>query len=221
MIKFRNVNKSFGRNTVFEGHFLHRGQGQSGYHNWSQRLGKTTTLKMINRLIKPTSGDIFIGRGEHPRQGRDSAAPGHGLRNPADRPVLPHDRAGKTSEISPKLSGPTPEQTEAPGADGDGGHGPDTYLDRYPPSSPAASSSGLAWPGRFATDPEIILMDEAFSALDPITRTKLPGRVARASERPEQNHRLCHPRHGRAGGSWTGSASGQGNPQYDTLRSSC
>ena len=111
MIKFRNVNKSFGRNTVLKDISFTVDKGNLVTIIGASGCGKTTTLKMINRLIKPTSGDIFIGGGEHPRQGRDSAAPGHGLRNPADRPCSPHMTVRENIEIIPKLSRANPEQT--------------------------------------------------------------------------------------------------------------
>ena len=49
--------------------------------------GKTTTLKMINRLIQPTSGKIFIDGKDTDELRRGRAAPHHRLRHPADRPL--------------------------------------------------------------------------------------------------------------------------------------
>lgn len=62
MIKFRNVNKSFGRNTVLKDISFTVDKGNPGYHNWSQRLRKNHYFEDDQPgLIKPTSGDIFIG----------------------------------------------------------------------------------------------------------------------------------------------------------------
>ncbi len=57
--------------------------------------GKTTTMKMVNRLIEPTSGEIFIGDKNTARFQAGRAAPHARLRHPADRPVSQQDHRGQ------------------------------------------------------------------------------------------------------------------------------
>ena len=174
MIKFRNVNKSFGRNTVLKDISFTVDKGNLVTIIGASGCGKTTTLKMINRLIKPTSGDIFIG-GENIRD-KDVIQLRRGMGYVIQQTGLfSHMTVRENIEIIPKLSRANPEQTrkrtlelmEMVGMD------PDTYLDRYPPELSGGQQQRIGVARAFATDPEIILMDEPFSALDPITRTQL------------------------------------------------
>lgn len=134
MIKFRNVNKSFGRNTVLRDISFTVDKGNLVTIIGASGCGKTTTLKMINRLIKPTSGDIFIG-GENIRD-KDVIQLRRGMGYVIQQTGLfSHMTVRENIEIIPKLSRANPEQTrkrtlelmEMVGMD------PDTYLDRYPP----------------------------------------------------------------------------------------
>jgi osmoprotectant transport system ATP-binding protein len=60
MIEFSNVNKSFKNKTVLNNINLKIQKGELAVLIGPSGCGKTTTLKMINKLIKPTSGDIFV-----------------------------------------------------------------------------------------------------------------------------------------------------------------
>ena len=174
MIKFRNVNKSFGRNIVLKDISFTVDKGNLVTIIGASGCGKTTTLKMINRLTKPTSGEIFIN-GENIRD-KDVIQLRRGMGYVIQQTGLfSHMTVRENIEIIPKLSKASPEQIrkrtlelmDMVGMD------PDQYLDRYPTELSGGQQQRIGVARAFATDPEIILMDEPFSALDPITRTQL------------------------------------------------
>ncbi|MBJ7456344.1 MAG: ABC transporter ATP-binding protein [Thermoleophilia bacterium] len=136
--------------------------------------GKTTALKMINRLIEPTSGEILIdGRGV---RDRDPAA----LRREVGYVIqqvglLPHLTIGANVATVPKLLGWEKERIRARvrelleliGLD------PDEFSGRYPAQLSGGQQQRVGLARALAADPPVMLMDEPFSAVDPITRERL------------------------------------------------
>ena len=174
MIQFDHVSKTFGKNQVLSDVTFTIDQGNFVTIIGASGCGKTTTLKMINRLIKPTAGEIYIG-GENIRdkdilQLRRSM--GYVIQQTG---LFSHMTVRENIEIIPRLSKADPERTrtrtlelmDLVGMD------PDQYLDRYPTELSGGQQQRIGVARAFAMDPEIILMDEPFSALDPITRTQL------------------------------------------------
>lgn len=175
MIRFENVCKSYKntkdevvKNVSFE---IEKGKlvviiGPSG-------CGKTTCLKMINRLEKTSSGKIYIdGKANieyDPITLRRSM--GYVIQQTG---LFPHMTIRDNIEIIPKLSGldqqeiaaRTNELMKMISLD-------EEYLDRYPTQLSGGQLQRIGVARAFAMDPEIILMDEPFSALDPLTRTQL------------------------------------------------
>ena len=136
--------------------------------------GKTTTLKMINRLIKPTGGRILINGDSI--ETKDiielRRSMGYVIQQTG---LFPHMTVKENIEIIPRsekrdpkqISQKTGELMEMVGLN------PLEYLDRYPTELSGGQQQRVGVARAFATDPEIILMDEPFSALDPITRSGL------------------------------------------------
>jgi osmoprotectant transport system ATP-binding protein len=136
--------------------------------------GKTTALKMINRLIEPTSGEILIdGRGV---RDRDPAA----LRREVGYVIqqvglLPHLTIAANVATVPKLLGWDKERIrgrvrellELIGLD------PDEFSGRYPAQLSGGQQQRVGLARALAADPPVMLMDEPFSAVDPITRERL------------------------------------------------
>ena len=136
--------------------------------------GKTTTLKMINRLLEPSSGTVRF-KGEdiaalNPVQLRRRMGwvmQGDGL--------FPHFTVAENIAVTPRLAGWDAERTRARIAvllelvqlD------PSEFEDRYPAELSGGQRQRVALARALAAEPPLLLMDEPFGALDPITRDSL------------------------------------------------
>jgi osmoprotectant transport system ATP-binding protein len=135
--------------------------------------GKTTTLKMINRLIEPTGGRIEV-------LGDDiEALPVHELRRQIGYVIqqiglFPHKTIAENIATVPKLLGwdkarikaRVDELTELVGLDPE-------HLPRYPTALSGGQQQRVGVARALAADPPILLMDEPYSAVDPIVRARL------------------------------------------------
>ncbi|MDU5109555.1 MAG: ABC transporter ATP-binding protein [Clostridium sp.] len=174
MIEFRNVKKSYKSNIILENFNLKIDSGDLVVLIGSSGCGKTTLLKMINRLIETTSGEILVNgkniKEEDPIKLRRSI--GYVIQQTG---LFPHMTVKENIEIIPKLMGKadgvidkkTNELLNMVGLD------PEQFSDRYPVELSGGQQQRIGVARAFAADAEIILMDEPFSALDPITRTEL------------------------------------------------
>lgn len=175
MITFDNVSKEYpdGTNAVRDLNLtIQPGEffvviGPSG-------CGKTTMLKMINRLIRLTKGTISIDNKRISDYNIDELRwnIGYVLQQIA---LFPHMTILENISIVPELKGWDKEKIrrrvdellEMVGLD------PKTYRDRKPKELSGGQQQRVGVVRALAADPDIILMDEPFSALDPISREKL------------------------------------------------
>ena len=136
--------------------------------------GKTTTMKMINRVIEPSSGRILLG-GEDvttvdPVQLRRRI--GYVIQNVG---LFPHQSVRRNVATVPRLLGWDKRRTRdrveelltLVGLD------PATYGDRYPHQLSGGQRQRAGVARALAADPSVLLMDEPFSAVDPIVRERL------------------------------------------------
>jgi osmoprotectant transport system ATP-binding protein len=136
--------------------------------------GKTTALKMINRLIEPTGGEILID-GRSVRERNPSLLRreiGYVIQQVG---LLPHLTVYANVATVPRLLGWDRERTrvrvrellELIGLD------PDEFSNRYPAQLSGGQQQRVGLARALAGDPPVMLMDEPFSAVDPITRERL------------------------------------------------
>ena len=174
MIKFENVTKTYKDKTILKNITLEIEKGKLVAFIGASGCGKTTTLKMINRLIKPSSGRIFINGEDIEKKDviKLRRNMGYVIQQTG---LLPHMTVKENIELIPrteKYDANSIIETTAKLMDMVGLN-PDEYLNRYPVELSGGQQQRVGVARAFATDPDIILMDEPFSALDPITRTGL------------------------------------------------
>lgn len=136
--------------------------------------GKTTTLKMINRLIQPTEGRIFIGGRDVTREDPDKLRQSIGYVIQSGG-LFPHWSVAKNVGAIPRVLGwdkkRIAERTEylldLVGLE------PGTFADRLPKDMSGGQQQRVGVARALAADPPVLLMDEPFGAVDPITRVRL------------------------------------------------
>ncbi|MFD1860612.1 ATP-binding cassette domain-containing protein [Aeromicrobium camelliae] len=145
--------------------------------------GKTTTMKMINRLIEPTSGRILIGDEDvtdaDPDQLRRRI--GYVIQGAG---LFPHFTVGDNIALVPRMlkwdkqrvTDRVDELLDLVGLD------PDEYRDRYPRELSGGQQQRVGVARALAADPPVLLMDEPFGAVDPITRQRLQDELLRLQE---------------------------------------
>ncbi len=174
LIEFKNITKKYRSKTVINSFSLEIEAGQLVVFIGPSGCGKTTLLKMINKLIQPTSGQIFVNGSDitemDPIELRRNI--GYVIQNTG---LFPHMTIKENLELIPKLKGEDPrliekktnELLEMVGLD------PKEYLNRYPKELSGGQQQRVGVARAFSTNSDIILMDEPFSALDPVTRSSL------------------------------------------------
>ncbi|MGH4141171.1 ABC transporter ATP-binding protein [Clostridium sp.] len=174
MLEFKNITKVFKNQTVIKNISFTVNEGEFVVIVGQSGCGKTTTLKMINKLIAPTSGHIYV-------EGKDILKEDNiKLRRKMGYVIqqtglLPHMTVGENIGLVPRLEKWTEDKIvkrtnelfKMVGMDSE------EYEDRYPCELSGGQQQRIGVARAFATNPDIILMDEPFSALDPITRNQL------------------------------------------------
>ncbi|MFI5292734.1 MAG: betaine/proline/choline family ABC transporter ATP-binding protein [Candidatus Limnocylindrales bacterium] len=145
--------------------------------------GKTTSLKMVNRLIEPTSGRITIDGVDIAT--RDLTELRRGIGYVIQQVGLfPHQTIGDNVATVPRLLGwPNPQQqARAEELIALVGLDPAKYRDRYPAQLSGGERQRVGVARALAVDPPIMLMDEPFGAVDPIVRERLQNEFLRLQE---------------------------------------
>jgi osmoprotectant transport system ATP-binding protein len=176
MISLRGVGKSFdgGETWAIRDLTLQVEAGETVVLLGSSGCGKTTTLKLINRLVEPTEGNVLVGgddiSGRDPVElRRDIGYVFQGIG------LFPHMSVRDNVEVVPRLLGWPPadrrsrsdELLEMVGMSA-GEHG-----DRFPDELSGGQQQRVGVARALAADPAYLLMDEPFGALDAVTRDAL------------------------------------------------
>ena len=178
MIQFKNVDMAYGEHPVIHNMNLTIEEGMLVVLIGPSGCGKTTSLQLINRLLNPTSGQLFIDGVDiqtvDPVTLRRSI--GYVIQEIG---LFPHMTIEQNIEIVPKLlkwpeekrKARTLELLNLVGLD------PATYLGRYPSNLSGGQQQRIGLLRALAAQPPIVLMDEPFGALDPITRDILQDEI--------------------------------------------
>jgi osmoprotectant transport system ATP-binding protein len=145
--------------------------------------GKTTSLKMVNRLIEPTSGRITIDGVDVTSQELTALRRGIGYVI-QQVGLFPHQTIGENVATVPRLMGwPAARQRErSEELLAVVGLEPAKYRDRYPNQLSGGERQRVGVARALAADPPIMLMDEPFGAVDPIVRDRLQNEFLRLQE---------------------------------------
>lgn len=174
MIKFNNIVKKYKNKTVINKLNLEINKGELVVLIGASGCGKTTLLKMINGLMKPSSGDIIINNQNIKNLDiiKLRRKIGYVIQHIG---LFPHKTIRENIEVILKVekleSDLRLEKTKS--LLNMVGLNPEEYMDRYPTELSGGQQQRIGVARAFSTDPDIILMDEPFSALDPITRSDL------------------------------------------------
>ncbi|MBJ7288796.1 ATP-binding cassette domain-containing protein [Williamsia sp.] len=180
MIEFERVSKTYPDGTVAVDELdLTAPSGEITVLVGPSGCGKTTTMRMVNRLIDPTAGRITL-------DGTDTASIdavtlrrriGYVIQNAG---LFPHRTVVDNVAALPRLLGGGKKQTRAAAMDLLERVGLDaTFAKRYPWQLSGGQQQRVGVARALATDPPFLLMDEPFSAVDPIVRAQLQDEFLR------------------------------------------
>lgn len=183
-IEFKNIKKAYGNKVILDDFNLSVAQGEFVTVIGSSGCGKTTALKMVNGLIEPTSGDIFVD-GENIREKNMTEFRrniGYAIQGSV---LFPHMTVEQNVSYVPNLlNKKDKEKTKLAvskwmklvGLD-------DELKDRYPSELSGGQQQRVGIARALAASPNILLMDEPFGAVDEITRGQLQNELKQIHEK--------------------------------------
>lgn len=182
-IEFKNIKKVYGDKVIMEGFNLSVKKGEFVTIIGSSGCGKTTALKMVNGLIPPTSGDIFV-YGENIRNKNQTQLRrniGYSIQGSV---LFPHMTVEQNISYVPNLLNKRDKRKTKNAVSkwmGIVGLSED-LKNRYPSELSGGQQQRVGIARALAASPNILLMDEPFGAVDEITRGQLQIELKRIHE---------------------------------------
>ena len=178
MIRLEDLTKRYGATLAVDSLSLEVARGEFLVLLGSSGCGKTTTLKMINRLIEPTSGRVWIGGSDA------SVMEPHLLRRQMGYcfqaiGLFPHMTVAENIAVTPRLldweveriRARTDELLEIVELEAA------SFRERLPTELSGGQQQRVGIARALAARPDVLLMDEPFGSLDPLTRDRLQRRL--------------------------------------------
>lgn len=184
LVQFKNVNFSLSNNPIISDLNLTVQRGETLVLLGESGCGKTTTLKLVNRLLLPTSGEVAV-------EGKSTTAwdpielrrhIGYVIQEGG---LFPHFSIARNVGLVPslqswdtaKIDDRVRELLNLVGLD------PERFAERYPRELSGGQRQRVGVARALAADPPLMLLDEPFGALDPLTRASLQREFADLSRR--------------------------------------
>ena len=184
LVQFKNVNFSLSNNPIISDLNLTVQRGETLVLLGESGCGKTTTLKLVNRLLLPTSGEVVV-------EGKSTTAwdpielrrhIGYVIQEGG---LFPHFSIARNVGLVPslqswdtaKIDDRVRELLNLVGLD------PERFAERYPRELSGGQRQRVGVARALAADPPLMLLDEPFGALDPLTRASLQREFADLSRR--------------------------------------
>ena len=174
VIEFKNIKKAYGDQVIIDGLNLSIEKGEFITIIGSSGCGKTTVLKMVNGLIQPTAGDIFVD-GENIRDKNQTQLRrniGYAIQGSV---LFPHMTVEQNISYVPNLLNKR-DKAKTKAAVSKWMHIvglPEDLKQRYPSELSGGQQQRVGIARALAASPDILLMDEPFGAVDEITREQL------------------------------------------------
>ena len=180
IVEFRSVEYSIGGGKILDNVNLQIARGETLVLLGESGCGKTTTLKLVNRLIEPTGGEVLV----HGKRAADwdpielRRQTGYVLQEGG---LFPHFTVAENVALLPKLenweetkkASRTSEMLDLVGLN------PNKFKDRFPHELSGGQRQRVGVARALASNPDLLLLDEPFGALDAITRTNLQKEFAK------------------------------------------
>jgi len=173
MIEAKNITKKFKQQTAVDNISFNVDEGENFVLLGTSGCGKTTTLKMLNRLIDPSGGEIFINQKNIKNEDTEilRRSIGYALQNTG---LFPHYTVAENIAVVPNLFKWSKEKIKSRVLElMNKLHLSKDYYNAYPNELSGGQQQRVGLARALAADAAILLMDEPFGALDPITRTKV------------------------------------------------
>jgi osmoprotectant transport system ATP-binding protein len=171
LVEFRNLNYQIGERTILRDICLQVREGETVVLLGRSGSGKTTLLKTVNRLIEPSGGELLfegksIGEWDEIQLRRRI---GYVIQ---DAGLFPHHTVERNVGLVPRLAGWPEDKIQGRVREllTMVGLAPDDYGKRYPRQLSGGERQRVGIARALAADPPLMLLDEPFAALDPVTR---------------------------------------------------